>query len=112
MRKWIWALVALIAVVAPAGGGMLTDVSHAADNTVTVNDQEFAPAEITVPVGTDVIFKNTSTSAPHSAKAKDGSWNSGYISPGSEGKATMKTAGDFPYYCEPHPWKKGVVHVK
>ena len=104
--KWFLALVpfvALTAFVIPA---------QAADNAVTVNDTEFAPAEITVPVGTAVTWKNASQNAPHSAKAQDGSFDTGYIMPGAEGTATMSTAGDFQYFCEPHPWKKGTVHVK
>ena len=111
MRKWVWPLMALVAVVAPVSGVVLTDVSQAADNEVTVNDTEFAPAEITVPAGSKIIWKNTSQNAPHSAKAEDGSFDTGYVMPGEQGEATFATAGDFNYFCEPHPWKKGVVHV-
>lgn len=112
MRRWVWPLMALVAVVAPVNGVVLTDVSQAADNTVTVNDTEFAPAEITVPIGSKVIWKNTSQNAPHSAKAQDGSFDTGYLMPGEQGEVTFANAGDFNYFCEPHPWKKGVVHVK
>jgi plastocyanin len=115
MRKWTWPIVVLIAVVVPAGGGGLwVDASpaQAADNAVQISDEVFTPAEITVAPGTTITWSNTSQSAPHSAKAQDGSFDTGYIMPGAQGQASFDTPGDYQYFCEPHPNKKGVVHVK
>lgn len=113
MRKWIVAVAALVAVVGPGTGAVWMDSqpSQAADTKVTVNDSEYAPADITVPVGSTVTWQNTSKN-PHSAKASDGSFDTGYINGGAEGKATMSKAGSFEYFCEPHPYKTAKVTVQ
>lgn len=114
MRKWILAVVALVAVVGPGTGAVWMDSqpSQAADTKVTVDDNQYAPAEITVPVGSTVTWQNTAQNAPHSAKAKDGSFDTGYIMPGAEGTATMSKAGSFEYFCEPHPYKTAKITVQ
>ena len=114
MRKLILSIAALIAVAGPATALVWTDAepSQAADGAVTVNDEKFEPADITVAPGTKVTFQNTSQNAPHSAKAEDGSFDTGYIMPGATGEVTMPNAGEFQYFCEPHPWKKGTIKVQ
>jgi len=104
---------ALIAVVGSATGVMWADLTpaRAADGAVQVNDEAFTPPEITVAPGTTVTWQNTGT-APHSAKGKDGSFDTGYVMPGAQGQFTFSSPGDFAYFCEPHPYKTGVVHVK
>ena len=113
MRKWIVAVAALVAVVGPGTGAVWMDSqpSQAAESKATVDDSEFAPAEMTVPVGSTVTWQNTSQN-PHSAKARDGSFDTGLINPGAEGKATMSKAGSFEYFCEPHPDKTGKITVQ
>jgi plastocyanin len=114
MRKWMFAVAALVAVAGPGTGAVWMDSqpAKAAETKVTVDDSVYAPAEITVPVGSTVIWQNTAQNAPHSAKAKDGSFDTGYIMPGAEGRATMSKAGKFEYYCEPHPYKTAIVNVQ
>jgi plastocyanin len=114
MRKWILSVAALVAVVGPGTGAVWMDSqpSQAADTKVTVDYSKFEPAEITVPVGSTVIWQNIDQSARHSAKARDGSFDTGLIMAGAEGKATMSKAGKFEYYCEPHPYKTGVINVQ
>ena len=99
----------VIALVVPVSGALWTPAQ--AESSVQVNDDVYTPAEITVAPGTAVTWQNTG-SAPHSAKAQDGSFDSGYIMPGAQGQVTFSAPGDFQYFCEPHPYKKGVVHVK
>lgn len=113
MRTWRLAIVASIAAMVPGTGVLWADLTpaQAADSAVQVNDEVYTPAEITVAPGSTVTWQNTG-SAPHSAKSQDGSFDSGYIMPGAQGQFTFSTAGDFPYFCEPHPYKEGVVHVK
>ncbi|MEW6475884.1 MAG: cupredoxin domain-containing protein [Actinomycetota bacterium] len=114
MRKWILSIIALVAVLGPATGVVWfeTQPSQAAESKVTVNDEQFSPADVTVPTGSMVTFENTSQNAPHSAKAADGSFDTGYIMPGASAQVTMSKAGEFQYFCEPHPWKKGVIKVQ
>ena len=114
MRKWILSVAALIAVLGPATGVVWfdTEPSQAAESKITVNDEKFDPAEITVPAGTTITIENTSQNAPHSAKAQDGSFDSGYIMPGASGTITVSNAGEYKYFCEPHPNKTGVIKVQ
>jgi plastocyanin len=114
MRKLILSIVALIAVLGPATGAVWIDTqpSQAAESKVTVDDEKFEPADITVPSGTTITVQNTSQNAPHSAKAQDGSFDTGYIMPGATGQVTMSKAGEFQYFCEPHPWKTGTIKVQ
>ena len=114
MRKWILSIIALIAVLGPATGVVWFDAqpSQAAESKVTVDDEKFEPADMTVPAGTTVVFQNTSQNAPHSAKAQDGSFDTGYIMPGATGQVTVSKAGEFQYFCEPHPWKTGTIKVQ
>ena len=114
MRKWILSIVALIAVLGPATGVVWfdTEPSQAAESKATVNDEKFEPAAMTVPVGTTITWQNTSQNAPHSAKAQDGSFDTGYIMPGATGQATMSKAGEIKYFCEPHPQKTGTIKVQ
>lgn len=114
MRKWTWPIVVLIAVAVPTTGGLWPDAApaQASASAVEVSDDAFTPAEITVAPGTTVTWSNTSQNAPHSAKAQDGSFDTGYIMPGEQGQFTFDTPGEFPYYCEPHPYKTGVVRVQ
>ena len=41
----------------------------------------------------------------------DGTFDSGNMATGDTFSHTFDTAGDFPYYCTPHPWMTGTVTV-
>lgn len=70
---------------------------------VTINIQGFVfVGSHTVPVGTSVTWKNLD-SAPHTATANDGSFNTGTLGQGQTGSHTFSTAGSFPYKCAIHP---------
>ena len=114
MRKWILSIIALLAVLGPATGAVWFEAqpSQAAGNTITVDDEKFEPADITVPAGTTITVQNTSQNAPHSAKAQDGSFDTGYIMPGATGQVTVSQPGEFKYFCEPHPYKTGTIKVQ
>ena len=114
MRKWIWALAVLVAVVLPTGGAIWhAQPSKAADNIVKVDSEKFDHAEITVTPGGTITWQNTDQNGVHTAKAEDGSFDTGYIHPGGNSKpVSFAKAGDFKYYCELHTYKRGVVHVK
>jgi hypothetical protein len=71
---------------------------------------KFDPADITVPAGSTVTWKNTGQQ-PHTITADDGSFTSDYVSPGGTWQHTFATAGTYAYHCTPHPWMKAVVHV-
>jgi plastocyanin len=68
----------------------------------------FNPQDITIPVGTTVIWVNQD-SAPHNAVADDGAaFKSELLSTGQEFRFTFDTVGDFPYFCELHGSPGGI----
>ena len=77
-------------------------VRSATESTVTIADFAFGPAELSVAAGTTVTFVNND-SAPHTATADDGSFDTGEIPPGESATVTLDTAGTFAYHCEIHP---------
>jgi plastocyanin len=122
MRRWMWGIVALFAVMIPAGTAIRYDIRPAAaaqDHKVAVDDSDrdernwkWVPEEVTVAAGETVTWDMTGAKMPHSAAADDGSWDSGYVVEGAKWTRTFDKAGDYHYHCGPHPWKKGVIHVK
>ena len=88
------------------GGG--TNTSNApvsvgsAAESVAIRDFAFAPGNLQVPVGAKVTWTNYDD-APHSATAKDGSWDTGILNKGESKALTFDKAGDYTYYCTVHP---------
>jgi hypothetical protein len=82
----------------------------AADPAVSIVDFNFAPSSTTVHVGDTVTWTNNGQ-APHTATAKDGSFDTGTLQKGGTGSHTFSTAGSFAYYCSIHPFMKGTVTV-
>jgi amicyanin len=83
----------------------------AASGSVTIADFNFAPATITVDVG-DTVTWNNNGPTPHSATAKDGSFDTGILRKGQSGSHTFDQAGTYSYICTPHPFMKGTVVVQ
>lgn len=70
----------------------------------------FSPAILTVPVGTTVIWKNT-TSVPHTVTSDNGrTFNSGPISPGGTFSFKFTTAARYPYHCNIHPYMRAIIN--
>jgi plastocyanin len=77
---------------------------------VQIVDFSYEPDPVVVQVGGKVIWQNED-SAPHTATADDGSFDTGTIEEGKIGSATFKEAGTFTYFCEIHPTMHGTVEV-
>jgi plastocyanin len=116
MRKALWLSAALIAFLSGTGVLLGGPAVEAADTTVNMVDGpgdatkvwKFEPAEITVPAGTNVIWRNTGDQ-PHTATADDGSFDSGNL---SNGKAFSQVISkSVTYKCTPHPWMTGKITV-
>jgi len=86
--------------------------SGEASKSEKVEIVEFAyqPDPVVVAVGGKVIWQNQDT-APHTATADDGSFDTGTIEKGKLGSETFKEAGTFTYFCEIHPTMHGTVEV-
>jgi plastocyanin len=100
-----------MAVVASAPAAKAAPTDPSGGNSVSIADFAFAPAEITVAVGTTLTWTNTQTSVPHTTTALDGSWDSSALTTGDSFNFTFTQPGDFAYQCTIHPTMRGIVHV-
>lgn len=77
---------------------------------VEIADFAYDPDPVTVQVGGKVIWLNQD-SAPHTATAEDGSFDTGTLEEGKLKSETFKQAGTYEYICQIHPDMHGVVEV-
>lgn len=77
---------------------------------VQIAEFTYEPDPVVVQAGGKVIWQNED-SAPHTATADDGSFDTGTIEDGKLGSATFKEPGTFTYFCEIHPTMHGTVEV-
>lgn len=77
---------------------------------VEIVEFTYQPDPVVVQVGGKVIWQNEDT-APHTATADDGSFDTGTIEKGKIGSETFKEPGAFTYFCAIHPTMHGTVEV-
>lgn len=77
---------------------------------VQIVEFSYEPDPVVVQVGGKVTWQNQDT-APHTATADDGSFDTGTIEKGKLGSATFKEPGTFTYFCAIHPTMHGTVEV-
>lgn len=77
---------------------------------VDIVEFTYQPDPVVVQVDGKVIWQNQDT-APHTATADDGSFDTGTIEKGKLGSETFKEPGTFTYFCEIHPTMHGTVEV-
>ena len=82
------------------------------ERSVKVEIVNFAydPDPVQVATGGKVIWQNMD-SAPHTATADGGSFDTGNLEEGKIKSESFKTAGTFTYFCEIHPEMHGTVEV-
>ena len=68
---------------------------------LTMGDNLFFPAEISVPAGTQITWLN-SGNTQHTTTASD-LWDSGAIAPGERWAAVFRVPGTYDYLCTIHP---------
>lgn len=86
----------------------------------TMADRAYEPNHITIKKGTTVTWTNydstmhtvTSGTSDGRLKNPDGIFDSGLFKKGETFSYTFNESGEFPYYCNPHPWAQGVVIVE
>lgn len=77
----------------------------------------FVPSEVTVDVGSEVIWSNDDT-AGHTVTSgtldggPDGAFDSSLFMAGKTFSYKFEEAGEFPYFCVVHPWMIGTVIVQ
>jgi plastocyanin len=96
-----------------SAGGSNTSIT----STITVpegataqNFQHYQPNPVTVAPNSQITWNNKD-SAPHTATALDGSFDTGTIQPGASGSATVPAQGTIPYHCTLHPWMTAILQV-
>ncbi|MFN2570386.1 MAG: cupredoxin family copper-binding protein [Gemmatimonadales bacterium] len=92
---------------APNGGVRGTGPGAAGE----MRTMTFSPKRIEIAAGGAVTWTNNDQLV-HTVSADDGSWDSGPVEPGKTWSHTFTAAGDYAFHCTPHPFMKGVVHVR
>ena len=102
----------LMTAAAAAGISLFLPFSaFAADHAVAIKGMKFVPAMIEVAAGDTVTFTNED-SAPHTATANDGSFDTGRLGKGDSATVDIGAAGTFDYICLIHRSMKGQVVAK
>lgn len=117
LKRLIWTAIvlafALMAVTGPykmlrqrsgAGG----DAETSSKPTVSMAGLAFAPSDLMVPSGAEVLFDNNDV-APHTVTSDDGSVDSGTLNPGKA--FSLLVNGPVEYHCEIHPSMTGRILV-
>jgi plastocyanin len=95
------------------GAAIALSVGHAnAASTVKVDITKFAfaPKELTIEPGTQVVWTNRDET-PHTVTSNDKSFASKGLDTDDTYEQTFTHEGDFSYICTVHPFMTGVVHV-
>jgi plastocyanin len=87
----------------PSNSTVVRIVANAGSNS-------FSPNPVEVKVGETVTWVNDD-SARHTVTSKDGIFDSGIMGKGQSFSFTFDKAGEYPYFCEPHPNMVGTVVV-
>jgi plastocyanin len=87
----------------PGNSTVVKIVANAGSNS-------FSPNPVEVKVGETVTWVNDD-SARHTVTSKDGIFDSGIMGKGQSFSYTFDKAGEYPYFCEPHPNMVGTVVV-
>lgn len=80
----------------------------AADHVVDIQSMKFSVPALEVAVGDTITFTNHDA-APHTATAKDGSFDTGRLNKGQSATVTIAAAGTFDYFCAVHPSMKASI---
>jgi len=95
----------------PSGGNAPAPSGDAVRSAkVEIEDFAYDPDPVTIEEGGKVIWINRD-SAPHTATAEDGSFDTGPIEEGKLKSETFKEPGTYTYVCSIHPQMHGTVEV-
>jgi len=80
-------------------------------HTISIGDIKYLPATLIVRAGDTVVWKNDDI-VPHTATAKNKSFDSGNIEPGASWSYVAKKKGTYLYDCTYHPNMRGKLIVR
>ncbi len=78
----------------------------------TENPADYSPNILTIQVGTTVTWTNDDPGMMHTVTSVDGSFDSGFLNEGDTWSYTFEEAGEYEYFCQPHPWMRAMVIVE
>ena len=78
---------------------------------VTIDNFNFAPATLTVAVGTTVVWTNRDD-VPHTVTSTDKKFKSRALDTDERFSFTFSAAGTYNYFCSLHPHMTGTIIVK
>jgi plastocyanin len=84
--------------------------AHCEETTVTIDNFTFAPAALTVKVGSTVTWKNHDD-IPHTIVSA-GKFRSKALDTDDSYSFTFTVAGDYSYFCSLHPHMTGTIKVE
>lgn len=94
--------------------GLLLGVTSAGaqsnQQTVSIRDFSFEPAQLSVEPGTTVTWTNEGNE-PHTVTADNGLFDSGVLYPGDSYSVQFDGMGTVSYYCTLHPSLTGMLPV-
>lgn len=77
---------------------------------VEIKKHTFDPDSITVPAGTQVVWRNFD-SVPHTITSTNGTFDSGVVDQGKNFSYIFHDPGTYDYYCAIHPYMKAKIIV-
>ena len=101
---------AVAALIATAGF-LACDRHVARTYRVVMKNFDVVPATIAVATGDTVEWTNADF-VPHTATARDSSWDSKSIDGSQTWRLVARTPGRHEYYCVFHPNMRGIVDVR
>jgi plastocyanin len=107
LRCTATAMLIAVAVAASASCARRAPRAH----VVLMKDIGFQPTELSVSRGDTIVWKNEDF-VPHTATARDGSWDSKAINGDSSWRYVANEPGRHDYYCVFHPNMRGTITVR
>ncbi len=108
-RRFGQGLGASLALTIPSGAVLAQ--SGPREFEVRISDFVFAPDLLEVTEGDVVVWMNNDV-APHTATARDGSWDTGRLAKDQKAQLRFDVPGKFEYYCVFHPHMTGEILVR
>ena len=94
------------------GAWTAQDMGAADEFDDTEDPTDYSVNVLTIEVGTTVTWTSNDPGQMHTVTAVEGAFDSGFLETGQSWSRTFTEAGEFEYYCLPHPWMRAKVIVE
>jgi plastocyanin len=94
------------------GAWTAQDMGAADEFDDTEDPTDYSVNALTIEVGTTVTWTSNDPGQMHTVTAVEGAFDSGFLETGQSWSRTFTEAGEFEYYCLPHPWMRAKVIVE